>query len=87
VLRLLVEQPSYGYELSRHYRARFGRWHPMALARTYEVLDALRERGLIAPVALKVTTKQSARRLGFGATASGVNAYYGWVTSSAARIE
>jgi DNA-binding PadR family transcriptional regulator len=84
VLGLVIEQPSYGYELSRRYRSRFGRLLPMALPRTYEMLDVLRDHGLIEPAKLNEVTRQTALRHSFCATARGIAAYRGWLSSETA---
>jgi DNA-binding PadR family transcriptional regulator len=59
----------------------------MTLARVYETLSALRDRGLIEPAEVDTTTRQTALRRSFRATASGIEAYRGWLSSSvAARV-
>jgi DNA-binding PadR family transcriptional regulator len=84
VLGLVIEQPSHGYELSERYRSRFGRLLPLALPRTYEMLDVLRDRGLIEPAQLNEVTRQAALRHSFRATARGIAAYRGWLSSDMA---
>jgi DNA-binding PadR family transcriptional regulator len=47
VLALVIERPSYGYELSRRFEERFGELYPVSRSRIYQVLDRLLRQGLI----------------------------------------
>jgi DNA-binding PadR family transcriptional regulator len=76
VLALVIERPSYAFELSKRFEQRFGDLLLVGSSRVYQVIDAMRTSGLIEPMASDVpdgTERQP--KLHYRATAEGALAY------------
>lgn len=78
MLGLVIEQSSYGYELSQRYEKRFGSVLPGGHARIYRALDELHEGGLVARIATK-DGGQAGMREPYRVTAAGRRAYGEWL--------
>lgn len=82
VLALVIEQPSYGYEISQRFDRRFGLLVRVSHPRVYSALERLRELKLIEPAPIKLgkpVTPQQSMRHSYRVTAAGVEAYRTWV--------
>lgn len=82
VLALVIERPSYGYELAMRYTQRFGVIQPLATTNVYNSLDQLERHELIAQlhsVQLRATRGPRGKRAYYEATLKGVNAHAEWL--------
>ncbi len=87
VLGLVIERPSYGWELWTRFNRLYGDVLPIGSeSNVYGALDALRERGLIEEVAESRAAGAGASRqpkLHYRATAEGLEDYAAWVIAQA----
>jgi DNA-binding PadR family transcriptional regulator len=87
VLGLVIERPSYGWELWTRFQRLYGDVLPIAgESNVYVALDALRERGFIEEVPGSRPGVSGASRqpkLHYRATAEGVEDYAAWVIAQA----
>lgn len=83
VLALVIEKPSYGYEISERYARRFGTFMPAARNAVYGALDRLEQVGLIAPQPLKPAAVRGLRgaRLTYAPTSKAIPAHKQWLSS------
>lgn len=90
VLGLVIERPSYGYELFQRLERRYGGVLEPPISQIYAALDVLERAGLIEPLPdtepetadATGRSRPAARRqpkVNYGATAGGVSAFRGWV--------
>jgi DNA-binding PadR family transcriptional regulator len=80
VLGLVIEKPSYGYEIGRRFIARFGGFIPASLSNIYTTLDRLVRMGLLEPTHVQVTTASGRQhKLHYRATSEGARAYRAWL--------
>jgi DNA-binding PadR family transcriptional regulator len=80
VLRLVIEEPGYGYELAQRLgrRCESWRWTPTVV---YSALDGLTDEGLVRVLGEKPTAGQerAARRMLYEATPEGLDYFQGWM--------
>lgn len=83
VLALVIERPSYGYELSQRFDKRFGELYPVSRSRIYQVLDQLLRNGLIEQMPFE-DARQSLRqpRPHYRATAEGARLHREWMAAA-----
>jgi DNA-binding PadR family transcriptional regulator len=81
VLALVIERPSYSFELWRRFEARFGQLYPVSKARIYQVLDQLLRHGLIEQLPAESTTSRQPR-VQYRATAEGARTHRAWIAAS-----
>jgi DNA-binding PadR family transcriptional regulator len=77
VLALVIEKPSYGYEIHRRFERRFGGFLSTSLASVYDALSRLEEDGHV-----EVAGRSGARgrpRVNFRATARGIEIHLSWL--------
>lgn len=82
VLALVIERPSYGYELSERYMQRFAMILPLGANNVYGSLDQLERYELIAQqhsVERRATRGARGKRAYYEATLKGVNAHAAWL--------
>lgn len=80
VLALVIEQPSYGYELSRRLGERFGELLAVSRSHVYGALDALQRGGLIEPLPPPAVAEPARQpKVHYRATAAGERALAAWV--------
>lgn len=80
VLGLVIERPSYGYELSGRLSERFGELLPVSRSHVYGALDALQRGGLIEPLPPSVSEEAPRQpKIHYRATAEGERAFGGWI--------
>jgi DNA-binding PadR family transcriptional regulator len=80
VLGLLIERPSYGYELSQRFERRFGELLRVGTSHIYAALNSLEKEGLIEPMpSTNGTLKRRQPKIHYRATAAGAHAYRGWL--------
>lgn len=79
VLALVIEQPSYGYEVWQRFEARFGGVLDVGASRIYQAFDGLLDEGLIEelPAAAEVARRQP--RLRYRATERGRRLHRVWL--------
>lgn len=81
VLALVIERPSYGYEINARFHRRFGAFTSVNASKIYDSLNKLGELGMIevvdAPRDRRRRGQESMRRY-FRATAHGAGAYRRW---------
>ena len=80
VLALVIERPSYGYELSKRLGERFGELLAVSRSHVYGALDALQRGGLIEPLPQPRAEEQARQpKVHYRATAAGERALSEWV--------
>jgi DNA-binding PadR family transcriptional regulator len=80
VLGLLIERPSYGYELSQRFERRFGELLRVGTSHIYAALNSLEKEGLIEPMpSQNRTLKRRQPKIHYRATPDGARAYRGWL--------
>lgn len=86
VLSLLVEQPSYVYDVAKRYDDRFGDLIPRSHTTIYRVVDVLEQNGMLEGMG-----GPGPRRKNYRVTGDGARAYTTWLTqqlsSQPERIE
>lgn len=84
VLALVIERPSYGYELSQRFDERFGELYPVSRSRIYQVLDQLLRNGLIEQLPFEDIERQSLRqpRPHYRATPEGARLHREWMAAA-----
>ena len=80
VLALVIERPSYSFELWKRFETRFGQLYPVSKARIYQVIDHLLARGLIEEMSATSSTARQPR-VPYRATASGARAHREWIAA------
>jgi DNA-binding PadR family transcriptional regulator len=78
VLGLVIERPSYGYELSRRLGERLGELLPVSRSHVYGALDALQRGGLIEPLPPAADAPRQPK-VHYRATPEGRRAFADWV--------
>jgi DNA-binding PadR family transcriptional regulator len=82
VLGLVIEKPSYGYELGQRFDRRYDGLLAAGMSHIYAALDRLQRDGLVEPLAL--APREQARRqprVRYRATSAGVHAHREWLVS------
>jgi DNA-binding PadR family transcriptional regulator len=80
VLGLVIEKPSYGYELSRRFERRFGGLLRVGTSHIYAALNSLEKSALIEPMPIEAgPEKRRQPKIHYRATAAGARAYRGWL--------
>jgi len=82
-LGLVIERPSYGYELGRRLEERFGGWgwEPTGV---YSALSKLEEDGHVQSRGEKGSTRRGAPRVIYEPTPEGVASFEAWISKSSA---
>lgn len=75
VLGLVIERPSYGYELSQRFGSRFGGLLEVGRSHIYAALDSLQRDGLIEPLPPSPDEQPRQRKVHYRATPDGASAY------------
>lgn len=81
VLGLVIERPSYGYELSKRAERQFGDFFTIARSHVYAALDSLVRRAMIERMEIETGSHRQPKPH-YRATAAGVRAYRGWLGRS-----
>lgn len=82
VLALVIERPSYGYELSKRLGERFGGLLAVSRSHVYGALDALQRGGLIEPLPPPATVEPARQpKVHYRATAAGERAIDEWIVA------
>lgn len=84
VLALVIELPSYGYELAARYNQRFAMILPLGAANIYSSLDQLERYELVAQqhsVQVRAARGSRGKRAYYEATLAGINAHAAWLRS------
>jgi DNA-binding PadR family transcriptional regulator len=83
VLALVIERPSYGYELAARYERRFAAFLPLGAGSVYSSLDKLERYEMIAQHSIELRATRGARgkRAYYEATLKGVNEHAAWLRS------
>jgi DNA-binding PadR family transcriptional regulator len=80
VLGLVIDKPSYGYEIFERFDRRFGAFMPASTSGIYKVLGRLEDEGLIERLEPKVPTRLEGRpRINYRATKPGASRYRAWL--------
>lgn len=88
VLGLVIEKPSYGYEIGRRFTTRFGELVPASLSNIYTTLDRLVRTGLVEPThAQAATISGRQQKLHYRATSEGARAYRAWLARRLREID
>lgn len=83
VLALVIERPSYGYELSQRFEQRFGELYPVSRARIYQVLDQLLRQGLVEQMpAVPERGSERQPRPHYRATGAGARTHREWLAAA-----
>ncbi|MEX1142650.1 MAG: PadR family transcriptional regulator [Thermoleophilaceae bacterium] len=83
VLALVIERPSYGYELGHRFDERFGELYPISQSRIYQLLDRLRTLGLAEEIpddSERASLRQP--RPHYRATAAGARRHRQWIAAA-----
>jgi DNA-binding PadR family transcriptional regulator len=81
VLALVIERPSYSYEIWKRFEQRFSSLYPLSKARIYQVIDHLLANDLIEELATDAPTMRQPR-VAYRATAEGARAHREWLAAS-----
>lgn len=83
VLTLVIEKPSYGYEIGQRYERRFGTFQPTSKSSIYGALAKLEEAGLAAPLPPAPGSLRGNRRMrvAYTPTSSAMPAHRHWITA------
>ncbi len=88
VLGLVIEKPSYGYEIGRRFLTRFADFVPASLSNIYTTLDRLVRLGLIEPThAQAATVSGRQQKLHYRATSEGARAYRTWLARRLREVD
>jgi DNA-binding PadR family transcriptional regulator len=88
VLGLVIEKPSYGYEIGRRFMVRFGEFVPASLSNIYTTLDRLVRLGLLEPTHIQAASSSGRQhKLHYRATSSGARAYRGWLARKLREVD
>lgn len=88
VLGLVIEKPSYGYEIGRRFLTRFADFVPASLSNIYTTLDRLVRLGLIEPThAQAATVSGRQHKLHYRATSEGARAYRTWLARRLREVD
>jgi DNA-binding PadR family transcriptional regulator len=79
VLALVIERPSYGYEVWQRFEARFGEVIDVGASRIYQAFDGLLADGLIEQAPGVAGGSRRQPRPCYRATASGTRAHRAWL--------
>jgi DNA-binding PadR family transcriptional regulator len=81
VLGLLIEKPSYGYEIAQRFDRRFGEFIRASTSNIYATLDRLEREQLIEPLSAQESLETSKRqpKVSYRATGKGASGYRGWL--------
>jgi len=88
VLALIIERPSYSFELWKRFEARFFELYPLSKTRIYQVVDQLLDLGLIEPMDSESPASRQPRsstrqpRPSYRATALGARTHREWLAAS-----
>jgi DNA-binding PadR family transcriptional regulator len=83
VLALVIERPSYGYELGQRFDRRFTGVLDSSMSHVYAALDRLERDKLIAPIATKSKTGGPRQpKVQYRVTPNGAQAYRDWTSAS-----
>jgi DNA-binding PadR family transcriptional regulator len=85
VLALVIERPSYSFNLWKRYEARFHELYPLSKPRIYQVLDRLLDHGLIEVMDADADAdapRSRQPRIAYRATARGARAHREWLAAS-----
>lgn len=80
VLGLIIERPSYGYELGQRLERRFDTLLSASMPHIYGALDVLKQHKLIEPLRAKKAGGRQPK-LHYRATAKGARAYREWLSA------
>jgi DNA-binding PadR family transcriptional regulator len=81
VLGLVIERPSYGYELSQRFERRFGDVLDVQRSHIYAALNALQQELMIEPLPLPPDAHlQRQPKIHYRATAKGASAFRAWLS-------
>ncbi|HMJ03666.1 MAG TPA: PadR family transcriptional regulator [Conexibacter sp.] len=79
VLALVIEKPSYGYEVWRRFEERFGALLEVGSSRIYQVVNALLDDGMIEEVPGRVGGSRRQPRPRYRATTLGAETHRQWL--------
>jgi DNA-binding PadR family transcriptional regulator len=80
LLGLVIERPSYGYELVQRFRRTYGETLALSSAKQlYTALDTLKLRALIEEIAAPIAKQSRRPKPHYRATAEGLRAYEEWL--------
>jgi DNA-binding PadR family transcriptional regulator len=83
VLALVIERPSYGYELWKRYEDRFGGLYPVTTPRVYQCLGQLEARGLVEEIPAKPEAIQRRQpKPHYRATSQGLFEHRAWMAAT-----
>ncbi len=87
MLALVIEKPSYGYEIGSRYDRRFGSFWPTGKSSIYGSLDRLEQAGLVKPLPLKPVPTGSPRRtrISYRPTSDAIPTHKRWLSSPIAE--
>ncbi len=82
MLALVIEKPSYGYEIAARYERRFGLLLPTSKTSIYGSLDRLEQEGLVEPLPPQPTPMGGRhRRVSYGPTTDAIPTHRRWLSS------
>jgi DNA-binding PadR family transcriptional regulator len=88
VLGLVIEKPSYGYEIGQRFTARFGGFVPASLSNIYTTLDRLVRMGFVEPTHTQAATSSGRQhKLHYRATSEGARAYRAWLARRLRKVD
>lgn len=81
MLALIIERPSYAYEVWKRYEVRFGGYYPVVKGRIYQVVDQLVDSRLVEVLEHDSGSARQPRTK-YRATAEGAHRYREWLAAS-----
>jgi DNA-binding PadR family transcriptional regulator len=88
VLGLVIEKPSYGYEIGQRFVGRFDGFVPASLSNIYTTLDRLVRLGLVEPTHTEAATPSGRQhKLHYRATSEGARAYRVWLARRLREVD
>jgi DNA-binding PadR family transcriptional regulator len=83
VLALVIERPSYGYDLWKRFEDRFASLYPVTVARIYQALKRLESQKLVreVPPALKKGQGSRQPKPNYEATPEGIRRHREWIAA------
>ena len=79
VLALVIEKPSYGYEVWQRFDVRFGELLDVGASRIYQAVNGLLEAGLIEELPRRRSDSRRQPRPSYRATADGLRVHREWL--------
>lgn len=82
LLALVIERPSYGYDLWKRFEERFGQLYPLSKGRIYQLLDTMAGQGLVEQMDGEAPSLGRQPKTRYRATPTGARGHREWLAAS-----